>query len=449
MTAGFTVAPAPDTQHLRNVRLLAHPLHRTFAALDAALTTVALPGNSDLENWLPEQSFTLSERATLLRECRAFARLPESEWDQRAQLDSAALPDELGDPGAKNAPWIEAAGIRRAWQIVAKQLGTDWHRRTDGERPVLAVLDTAINYDHPALLPAWHHAGDAAPTDAQSLADQLRVTFHGTACAGLALGREAPGGGSFRGVAAGCRLLGGRIWAGSRDDDYFFPRHRPLPWMEPSLCPPDRLAAAILAAHDPGGARVLSLSLQYNQEAMTGGMKLVREALREVIAAGCVVVVAAGNTLPGESPDLQFPADQDDIDLIVVAAASRGQLLLTDTGCQKCVPSRFPGPPPAAAPLLNAPAACQRPDCGVSGCGRSYGRPSDCPGTRWGDNVTLAAPGTDLWTTDVQDFGNVPLGGGKWDYAKFYATSGATPIVAGSGRAHARGEPGPFPAGGA
>jgi len=195
------------------------------------------------------------------------------------------------------APDLEALG---QWALAAIRAPEAW-QIADASGVVVAVVDTGIDFAHPNLddqslwLTGW---------DAESGTDYGYGAFrreqadgHGTAVAGI-IGAVPKSGTGFRGVAPGVRLLPVRvIFKGAGEDD---------------------VIAGIKEAAKRG-AQVINLSLQVVTQSRPprACSPAMSQALDEVLAAGIVVVAAAGNT----RGDLACPASHPGV--IAVGAVDR------------------------------------------------------------------------------------------------------------------------------
>ncbi|MCB0385082.1 MAG: S8 family serine peptidase [Bdellovibrionales bacterium] len=287
-----------------------------------------------------------------------------------AQSVTPDIPIELVEPaGANNKP-------RRAWHVQRMDYANLPADR-DGRGVVVAVLDTGVDYNHPALKPQmWVNEGEIPGNKidddqngyvddihgwdfAKDDADPMDESSHGTHCAGLvaALPDVTSGG---EGAAPGAKIMAVRMIAGNNSTFL------------------SDAAEAVLYAVD-NGAQVLSNSWRiyasWDQfDPSEENLQLLRAAIGHAEAQGVPFVAAAGN----ESRDVDnitegiFPVHFKGLSNMVIVASSD----MSDR------PSSF----------------------------TNYGL----------DSVHVAAPGYDIMST-------VPKG--RW--ANKSGTSMATPIVAG------------------
>lgn len=138
------------------------------------------------------------------------------------------------------------------------------HRESKGQGTTIAILDTGCDLDHPDLqeniLKAESFVGDGNPDDRQG---------HGTHCAGIAAASE--NGRGFIGVAPKAKLLIGKVLDDSGSGSI------------------EGIAAGIMWAVK-NDADIISMSLG----ASSSHPKLF-SAIHEALAAGKIVVCAAGN----------------------------------------------------------------------------------------------------------------------------------------------------------
>jgi membrane-anchored mycosin MYCP len=184
---------------------------------------------------------------------------------------SAAKPDEtqLFAP-ERLAPFATGAGVR------------------------VAVLDSGVDADHPQLRGQVATGRDFLHGDASGRQD---CVGHGTAVASLIAARPVEGAG-LRGLAPGATIVPVRV---SEQTDTEPGSSGPVS--------PARFAAAIDWAVDEGGADVITMSL-----VMTDDDDRVRAAVARAVAAGVIVVAAAGNRgRPDEANPRPYPASYPDV----------------------------------------------------------------------------------------------------------------------------------------
>ena len=187
------------------------------------------------------------------------------------QKVSAAEPYEaqLFSP-ARLAPFATGAGIR------------------------VAVIDSGVDADHPQLRGRVARGRDFLHGDATGRQD---CVGHGTAVASIIAAQPAPGAG-LRGLAPGVTIVPVRVSEQTDTEEQSG---------EPAS--PGRFADAIDWAVDEGGADIINMSL-----VMTDKNDRVRAAVARAVAAGVVVVAAAGNHgKPDEGNPRPYPASYPDV----------------------------------------------------------------------------------------------------------------------------------------
>lgn len=210
------------------------------------------------------------------------------------------------------------------WGLTLLGIPTYW-KQTRGKGVKVAILDTGIAPNHPDLTNAWRDARDFAgsqygASDAQG---------HGTHCAGIIAARDDAGG--VIGVAPECDLYVGKVLGDNGSGDV------------------SAVVAGIRWAIDKK-VDVLSMSL-----GSSAGDEQLEGAIKAALAAGIVVVAAAGN----EGPSLDtigYPAKYDGV--ISVGAIDRQRRVTNFSSRGKRVDICAPGdqitscwPPSALAKL--------------------------------------------------------------------------------------------------
>lgn len=167
--------------------------------------------------------------------------------------------------------WLD--GVRTlALDQTVPQIGAPaaWEAGLTGEGVTVAVLDTGIDQTHPDL--AGQEVAERNFGDSPDNVDRIG---HGTHVASTVAGR----GTTYRGVAAGARLLDAKVF-----DDNGYARD-------------SAIIAALRWAADQG-AKVVNLSLGSEDRP---GTDPVEAAVEEVSARGVLVVAAAGNSYRPET----------------------------------------------------------------------------------------------------------------------------------------------------
>jgi subtilisin family serine protease len=180
---------------------------------------------------------------------------------------------------------------RTAWAFSSTGLDTLHGRGLDGEGVQVAVIDTGIDPSHPAFkgarIVAWRDVTDGQP-------EPYDLDGHGTYVAGLVAGQ-----GRLRGGAPGVDLIVVKVFdETTRSSDTW-------------------VAAGIRFAVEQG-ADVIGLSLGGGSIPILGTQ--AEEATRAAVAAGVIVVAAAGNEGP-DNGDVSSPGNV--AEAITVAAVDR------------------------------------------------------------------------------------------------------------------------------
>ncbi|MFD0424194.1 S8 family peptidase [Streptomyces parvus] len=197
-----------------------------------------------------------------------------------------ALTRAGGGSGGGTAPRTTASGIDRIWldgtvsaqlDVSVPQIGADkvWEDGYDGTGVKVAVLDTGVDETHPDL------AGQQiAEKNFSASPDTKDRQGHGTHVASTVAGTGAKGGGAYKGVAPGARLLDGKVLddSGSGNES-------------------DIIAAIDWAVDE--GADIINMSLGGPD---SPGVEPLEEAVNHYTdTAGVLFAIAAGNEGPGAS----------------------------------------------------------------------------------------------------------------------------------------------------
>lgn len=186
----------------------------------------------------------------------------------------------------------QAAGVvNYAFERIALDAGS-----VSGENVSVAVIDTALDEAHPALVDRVASVFDALPDMA------VKDREHGTSISGL-----IAGGGPFRGMAPGVRLLHARAFEGGISSTNVL------------------LAALDWAVEE--GAQIVNMSFVGPEN------PLFSSACRNAMSRGVVLVAAAGNNGPGAP--FGYPAAYDGVIAVtatdvhdrVMGKANRGRYI--------------------------------------------------------------------------------------------------------------------------
>lgn len=219
----------------------------------------------------------------------------------------------------------------------------------DGTGITVAVIDSGVDLDHPALANRLaadgYNFGDCTPgpapvcrpgTDTRPI-DKLG---HGTYVAGIIAASNADCG--HQGLAPGARILPIKVNPGMMDD-----------------FSAQAVASAIAYARDRG-AKVVNISLNLPQ--VTDEERgLIEKTLHEAANAGVLIVVSSGN----QAGDVVFPADHED----VIAVAGIGRQLSLDANSSRR------GPVVVAAPMEDIDSCLLGGGFGKKGRGTSFAAP--------------------------------------------------------------------------
>lgn len=229
-----------------------------------------------------------------------------------------AEPDRLRRPAATP----NDARYRMQWNLTQIRMPQAWERMTGSSKVVVAVLDTGILKDHPdlrqRLAPGYdfildrENAGDQDgrddnPTD-QGDTEPGSSGLHGTHVAGI-IGAASNNALGISGVDWGCRIMPVRVLGVRRGTG-----------VDSDIADAIRWAAGKQLGNLPPPAQpaqVINMSF--------GGLGIsftVQRAVDEAIAAGAIVVAAAGNGADGAAS--YSPGGLDGV-ITVGAAGSKGQ----------------------------------------------------------------------------------------------------------------------------
>jgi subtilisin family serine protease len=198
-----------------------------------------------------------------------------------------------GAGGSKLALGQYAVGLVRAagaWRLVGSRAG----------EVTIAVVDGGVDGRHPDLISCY--AGGYDATSCQPHQRPHRWDWHGTACAGIAVGTHH-GRAGVKGIATGSRLLAIRIGYQPSADAPWISNHS---WIRRGIDWAWR-----------NGAEVLSLSWGGGPPAAVVTRAIERARVRGRGGLGSVIVVAAGNI----AGPVQFPGTLPQV--LTVAASNQ------------------------------------------------------------------------------------------------------------------------------
>lgn len=187
----------------------------------------------------------------------------------RDAVDDLAGRLALGRWKAEEAlPDVAVDESRLTWGIQAIRAGQSTY---SGKGVRLAVLDTGMDMQHPDF--AGRDMVSRSFVDGQTVQDG---NGHGTHCVGIACGPAQPAEGPRYGVAGDTRLYAGKVLSdeGSGGDGGVL---EGINWAVENQC------------------RIVSMSLGSPVEPGQGYSKVFEEAARRALAAGTVIIAAAGN----------------------------------------------------------------------------------------------------------------------------------------------------------
>jgi subtilisin family serine protease len=264
----------------------------------------AATGPASMPDYVPHQ--VLVVRTVEAADDEAFAKAHGLETDASFALPAfgirvvlLGIPDDREAPevagGLVGAPGIifaqpnilyrtldekEAANTSKApaddLQYALRQLRVDQAQRlATGKGTMIALIDTGIDADHPAL--AGRIAGRADLLDKAA-----EPALHGTALAGILVAD-----GRVRGIAPGAQLLAIRAFEADPNDP------------SRGLSTSDKLARALDIAHGRG-AKVVNMSFGGPQD------RLLALLVERIMDAGVAVIAAAGNG--GKAGKAPYPA---------------------------------------------------------------------------------------------------------------------------------------------
>ncbi|MEA3337546.1 MAG: S8 family serine peptidase [Chloroflexota bacterium] len=221
-------------------------------------------------------------------------------------------PMKLELPAVEDAPGFEREPDQIPWNLQQINADDVWDLGYDGEGIVVGVLDTGVEYDHPALIRQYRGSnGNGPPVHDYNWYDPywdtgfpqpLPVTstvtpgdlrpYHGTHVTGILVGREQDGSHQI-GVAPGARWMS--AYGCCPDNDTLL---EALQWF---VAPTRRDGSGADPAKRP---HVLQ-----NSWGGTGGSTIFAQAMATIKAAGIFVSVSAGNFGEDGCATLASPGD--------------------------------------------------------------------------------------------------------------------------------------------
>lgn len=301
--------------------------------------------------------FTVPQGYTVEETVAAFSRMPLVEYAEPNYIVRASATPN--DPYFSQQYYLSNAGgtLPLPGGPIGKQ-GADikatagWEESKGSDGVVIAVLDTGVDLLHPDLKDKLLSNGRDFVNDTLTATDD---NGHGTAVAGIA-GANTNNSIGIAGVGWNCKILPVKVL----DKD--------------GLGTVDIVSAGIMWAADQAGNGVRIINISWGLDAPSNTL---RDAVEYAYNKGVLVVAAAGNVAPGDTPNaVQFPAAYDNYVLAV-----------SDTDYNDIVD----------------------------------------PTSNTGAEIDVAAPGVDIMTTVPRGF----YGPGSIDYGFWSGSSMAAPQVAG------------------
>lgn len=226
------------------------------------------------------------------------------------------------DPSYTNQWWAEAVFARAGWAI------------STGAQITVAVIDTGVDLAHPDLVQNLRTDGF---NFGGGFSDVTDLNGHGTAVAGLIAASCYNGVGGC-GLAYGAKILPIKVNGGNS-----------------STFDSATLAQSIRYAVQKG-AKVINLSLTVDEQTQT-----VAGAIDEAVAAGVVVVAAAGNSTGA----VQFPGNHPGVIGVAAIDANRSLFANSSRGPEVAI----------AAPGVNIVTTLLGGTIGSTGSGTSFAAP--------------------------------------------------------------------------
>jgi type VII secretion-associated serine protease mycosin len=248
---------------------------------------------------------------------------------------AAAIPVSTVDVALAEAcgPQVPQPLVEPPWALTRLRPDLAWPL-SRGEGVVVAVIDSGVSADHPAL------AGKVLP--GLDLVDggegRCDENGHGTLIAGIIAAREEVSAGfRYYGVAPEATILPVRVLRDQR------------PTTDPNLS--DRIASAINWVVDQGAA-IVNLSLT------TAPTASLRAAVERAVASGVVVVAASGNQADaGRDGEVAYPAAYEGVIAVAGVDPSDAHVSSSVAGPYVDVAApgvRISGPSPAGGGYLFA-----------------------------------------------------------------------------------------------
>ncbi|MFW3147100.1 MAG: S8 family peptidase [Thermoplasmatota archaeon] len=288
---------------------------------------------------------------------------------------------------------------------------TAWEEGYQGRGVNIAVIDTGIDDEHPALQGKFVAGVDMTKPEIPAILFPRDGTYnpddiqgHGSTCSGIATGTGAPEG-KYQGTAPEARLVDVRIgtkigyapgefWAGAQNDPHILDGTiNGIEWATDNLDTPWGSGG-----EDNAGIDVFSISWGVDVGQPSDGTDLYSRALNTAVEKGAIVVNAAGNDGPENNGFTGLSASSE---AIIVAATVDKDTLEQEDDVVAWYSSRGPRHDDGDGNPYNE----LKPDIAA-------------PGT----NITQLQPDTTRLTGDASNNGYGNRGSG---------TSYATPLVAG------------------